>query len=597
MKKILLLLLMVFIFINTIHSQVGINTEAPNVLTELDIQNLLNGTDTIPKGIMIPRMTEAKRNEIAIDTNTSNSLMIYNTTEDCYNYYSKLEGEWKSLCGKLGKAQFDFDCSAIVVLGTYIEKKELTPSNRLKIFVTVTKPGSYDITGTTTNGYYFTTSGTFLTSGSYTVYAEGKGTPIAPQVDIVSLSKNGESKDCGTSPVKVTVLTATATYSINCSSLIANGQYVKGKLLVSTNTITLNVNVSNPGSYNIETPLTNGIRFTASGNFAAVGTQSVTLSAVSGSSPTVNADFPITVNTDTPEGNNACTVIIPITLPPMTYAVVGTGDYSWASTQRRNALTNGGLSFGPNGTVKIVSFTQLWSTSNVTTAAGYLTGGFSGGQQPDVVLYFAYGASPNAAITTALISYINRGGCVIYGSADNTSSAVNILINGIFGISTAQAQIAGSPTVDDNTYPIANLPNDPVINGPFGNISGRHWGEDNSSTGSVIMTALPPNSVQIASAYNPYGKATVNPEYSIIWYNDNKNFLYFGDSVATTTTVNQQNDYPASYTSGGFPQSKFYGNYPQPSGAPSQYVYNSALELNAVSWAIKKAAVSGINPH
>lgn len=596
MKKILLLLLMAFITSSTMYSQVGINTEAPNALTELDIRNLLNGTDTIPKGIMIPRMTEAKRNEIVIDAATSNSLMIYNTTEDCYNYYSKLENEWKSLCGKLGKAQFDFDCSTIVVLGTYIEKKELTPSNQLKIYVTVTKAGSYDIAGTTTNGYYFTASGTFLTAGSYTVYAEGKGTPITPQVDIVSLSKNGESKDCGASPVKVTVLTATATYSINCSSLIANGRYIKGTALTSTNTITLSVNVSNAGSFNITTPVTNGISFSASGNFT-LGTQYVTLVATPGSSPTVNADFPITVNTDTPEGNNTCTVMIPITLPAMTYAVIGTGDYSWASTQRRNALTNGGISFGPNGTVKIVSFTQLWSTSDVNTAANYLASGFSGGKQPDVVLYFAYGAAPNAAITTALINYVNQGGCVIYGSADGTSSSVNILLNGLFGLSTAQAQIAGSPTVDDNTYPIANLPNDPVINGPFGNISGRHWGEDNSSTGSVIMTALPPNSVQIASAYNPYGKATVNPEYSIIWYNDSKNFLYFGDSVATTTSVNQQNDYPSSYTSGGFPQSKFYGNYPQPSGAPSQYVYNSALELNAVSWAIKKAAVSGINPH
>lgn len=593
MKKILLFL-MFCILANTMYSQIGINTESPNILTELDVRNLINGTDTIPKGIMIPRMTEAQRDQINVtDASVTNSLMIYNITEDCYNYYSKIEGEWRSLCGKLGKAQFDFDCSAVGVLGTYIEKQELNSSNRLKFVVTVTKPGTYDITATTSNGYFFNASGTFVENGTYTIYAEGIGTPLAVGEDVVSITKNGEDAKCA-NLVKVPVLSAIAIYSINCSSVVVNGQYLKGRDLTLSNSITLSVNVSRAGSYSITTPVTNGISFSASGNLT-IGTQLITL--IGRGAPTVNADFPIIINTNSPSGNNVCTTTIPITLPAMTYAIIGSGSYSWASAERLNALTNGGLSFGPNGRVKIVSFTQLWSTSNVNTAANYLNGSFTGGQQPDVVLYFAYGAAPNAAITTALIDYINKGGCVIYGSADNTSAAVNILMSGIFGMTTAQAQVAGGPTVDDNTYQVVNLPNDPVINGPFGNVSGRHWGEDNSSTGSVIMTALPSNSVQIASAYNPYGKPAVNPEYSIIWYNDNKNFLYFGDSVATTTSVSQQNDYPSSYTTGGFPQSKFYGNYPQPSGAPSQYVYNSALELNSVAWAIKKAAVSGINPH
>lgn len=593
MKKILLFL-MFCILAHTGNSQVGINTENPNALTELDVHNLINGTDTIPKGIMIPRMTEVQRDLIDVsDASSTNSLMIYNITEDCYNYYSKIEGEWKSLCGKQGKAQFDFDCSAVVVLGTYIENKELTVSNRLKFIVTVTKPGTYEIAGTTTNGYFFYTSGIFLENGTYTVYADGVGTPIAVGQDVVTITKNGEDANCA-DLVKVNVLTSIATYSMNCSSIVVNGNYVKGVVLNSSNTIQISVNVSVAGSFSITTPETNGISFSASGNLS-LGTQTITLMGTG--APTVNDDFTITINSNSPSGNTVCTATIPLTLPPMTYGIIGTGAYSWASTERQNALTNGLLSFGPSGTVKIVSFTQLWSTFDVNTAANYLNGGFTGGQQPDVVLYFAYGAAPNAAITTALINYINQGGCVIYGSADDTSVAVNILMNGIFGMSTAQAQIAGGPTIDDNTYPIANLPSDPIVNGPFGNVSGRHWGEDNSSTGSVIMTALPANSVQIASAYNPYGKPTVDPEYSIIWYNDNKNFLYFGDSVATTTVLGLQNDYPSLYTAGGFPQSKFYGNFPQPTGAPSQYVYNAALELNGVAWAIKKAAVSGINPH
>ncbi|MDR2475674.1 MAG: hypothetical protein LBD45_07430, partial [Bacteroidales bacterium] len=105
-----------------LHSQsVGINTETPNPLTELDIRNLLNSNnDTVPKGIIIPRITEAQRNTIDVTTNknTANSLMVYNTTEDCYNYFSMQAGEWQSLCGKTGKAVItDIDCNKIRVYG------------------------------------------------------------------------------------------------------------------------------------------------------------------------------------------------------------------------------------------------------------------------------------------------------------------------------------------------------------------------------------------------------------------------------------------------------------------------------------------------
>jgi hypothetical protein len=34
-----------------------------------------------------------------------------------------------------------------------------------------------------------------------------------------------------------------------------------------------------------------------------------------------------------------------------------------------------------------------------------------------------------------------------------------------------------------------------------------------------------------------------------------------------------------------------------PSGSNNQYVYDSALELNAVAWGKRKAAINGINPH
>lgn len=525
--KLLLILSCLILTTNKMFSQVGINTEMPNKLTELEITNIINsGGEIVPKGIMIPRMTEEQRNKIDITTDTSlaNSLMIYNTDEDCYNYYSKTDGEWQSVCGKMGKAKLEVLCSSIEPVGIYIEGENLNSSNYLKIVVEVEKAGSYEITGTTTNGYFFTASGTLLDVGTFTVYAAGQGTPKLVQTDAVTIRNFGVDTGC---TVNIDVATSVAEYSLNCSTLVVNGKYLKGTALTSGNTITVSVNVSNTGSYNISTPVTQGISFVANGTFTSTGVQPVTLSG--SGTPTVNTDFPITVTSNTTDGNNTCSTTIPMTLPAMTYAIIGSGaTYSWSSPERINALTNGGVSFGPNGIVKIESFTQLWNAINAASATTSLNNNSS---QPDVVLYFAYGVPPTTALSSALSDYINKGGCVIYGSADGTSSQVNILMNGVFGIQTAQAQVNYGT---DDAYSIALLPNDPVINGPFGNLAGRFWGEDNDSWASVVMTSLPANSVQICSAASIYKSAQTDPQYSIVWYNDSKNFLFIGDSVGST---------------------------------------------------------------
>ena len=587
MKKILLFLISVTL-VTTLYSQVGINTESPNKLSELDVRNIVNGTDTIPKGIMIPRMTETQRNKINVsDASSTNSLMIYNITEDCYNYYSKIEGEWKSLCGKLGKAQFEFDCSSVTVLGTYIENQELTASNQLKFLVTVSKPGTYDITGTTTNGYFFNVSGTFIDTGTYTVYAQGSGTPLNVGIDVVSISKNGEDAKCA-NLVKVKVLSAIAIYSLNCSSIIVNGGYAKGTALTSANTITLNVTVSQAGSYSITTPLTNGIIFSSTGNLT-VGTQTITL--IGTGTPTVNTNFPIVINANTPEGNNTCTTTISIILPVMSYGVIGSGQYSWVGTARQLAINNG-ASFGVNGIVKTMGWNQLWQVTSASAAETKLT---DGSAKPDIILYFAYGANVSTSLASVLADYVNKGGVLIYSPADDQASVTNYLLTGIFGSTAGTAQNIGT-SANRDSYPINILPDDPIVNGPFGNTSGRYWQEDNS--GTVICTSLPPNSVQIASANNLNHNSSLSPDYSVVWYNESKNFVFFGDSTYGTApglsyygTTN--GTAPTQFTATGLPMAKF-NNY---SSSYPAFVYNAYLELNAVAWAIKKAAVSGINPH
>lgn len=111
----------------------------------------------------------------------------------------------------------------------------------------------------------------------------------------------------------------------------------------------------------------------------------------------------------------------------MTYAVIGADNvYSWHPNNIRAKAFNNS-SFGPSGKVKMVSFNNLWNTNNSTTATNNLNGAI----KPDVVLYYSFGLTPNAGLATALNNYVNSGGVLIYGTADNDASGANTILNGI----------------------------------------------------------------------------------------------------------------------------------------------------------------------
>ena len=564
------------------------------------------------KGILIPELTADQRQAI---TKPVDGLLIYNTDEGCFNYYNAQVSDWQSLCGGAGAAKFTTSCDSIVVNGTYVQGTPLTSANYLTIPINVTSPGSFNLLGTTTNGYSFSYSGTITAKGKYFVNVPALGTPQAAKDDNVMIT--GGLDSCYTT---ITVQSNIAVYSIDCASItvnVANGgpYFVKGTALTNQ-TITLRVTVSAPGFYNISTPVTNGISFDAQGTFPAAGTQSVTLYPVANSNPTVNTSFPITINANSPAGNVSCSTTIPMTLPPMTYAVLGAaGTYTWVGGVRATALTNANGSFSPTGTVKVVSLTQLWTTTDATTAMNDLNNGFTGtdnGQnftkaQPDVVMFSAYGFTTPLpqGLVTALSNYVNNGGCLIYATSDNQGSDAQILLNGIFGSGAASAtntNIAPYHTSNQNDYQVnLDLTNDPIVNGPFGNVVGKYWQEDN--TGTVFVTQMPPNSVQICSANNPGVNCDVPATVSTVWYNNTKNFVYFGDSTGSdwdtdlSTTV-----YPCIFhQADGSPKSKLAGywgsNCTMGTAGSGTTIVNSTLEFNSFAWCLQKAAVAGINPH
>ncbi|MCJ7935656.1 MAG: hypothetical protein MUW56_19025 [Chryseobacterium sp.] len=604
MKNYFLKRLGIFMFLFVVYSmksQVGINTTAPNTNALLHISEVYNETKTI-KGLIIPRVTTTERDhKWNLSANAlgaaDEGLTIYNTDEKCFNYYNSEENSWKSLCGSMGNAKFTMDCDTVSVNGNYIEGNSLNDSNYvLYTVVNVTKPGLYSMQTNTVNGYSFSAQGVFTSAGNTTIKLTGQGKPAAAAAaDNFQVTSSGTT----TNPVcdfSVAVKPAVSAYALNCSSVAVNGQYAKGQALNASNTITLSVSVSNPGSYSITTPETKGISFSASGTFSGTGSQQITL--VGSGTPTVNSDFSLDINANTISGNASCSTTVPVVLPAMTYGMIGTNSvYSWSNI-RQTALSNG-ANFGPNGIVKTLGLSQAWATDNATTAAANIIN-----NPPDIILYFANAAPNSPQLITALTNYVKKGGVLIYSSTSNTDglTTTRTLLTEIFNLpgsavnwqTNCSANCPSSWPNDDNDYVINPLSNDPVVNGPFGNLAGKYWGEDDTTTGTIILSSLPGGSVQVASANNNWGHTNVNPDSSVVWYNNDYNFFMFGDSIGAAANNTDFGSYPSNFTSAGVPLSKQYGNGDN-NGSP--FVYASALELNAVAWAIKKAATAGINPH
>ncbi|MDR2384813.1 MAG: hypothetical protein LBD80_04000 [Tannerella sp.] len=607
MKKIIFILL-TLCSMERVDAQVGVNTETMHETAVFQITS--PGKD---KGVVFPYLIE---NEYESIVDPADGLWVYSPSTGCFHYYKKGAG-WTDLCGEQ-IASISTDCNELTITNTvqrtgqvdsitgmYVRNQPLNSSNMLILRCYVKKVGNYNITAVvgrgnplTDNGYSFSASGMATTTGWTDIVLQGQGIPQQTGIDkVTKLMFLGNELTCVNFP-EIAIQPDVANYSLNCSSVSVSGEYRKGISLNTSNKISIGITVSQPGSYSMTATSNSGITFSASGYWSEAGHHEVDM--IGAGTPTKNEPIMVNIKANTPQGENNCTVKVDVIIPRVTYAIIGSGTWSWANTVRINSLSNG-INFGPNGTFKVEGFAQLWQTTNTIDATNRINNGYTTtvdgiqytNAKPDIVLFYGYGSSLNSNLAKALANYVNNGGCLMYGSVDGEEGYVNLLLTGIFGSEYGNVAADQTGSGSDYVYLIANDPSNPIINGPFGNLSGRCWGEDNSTSGSIIVKTLPPNSVQICSAMTPFGKPNIDPDYSIVWYNDSKNIIYFGDSTSASTTSTAVNEHPA-YFPNNVPKNKWYGN----TGANNQqYVYNSALEFNAIVWMIKKAVVSGINPH
>lgn len=164
--------------VTTVNAQVGIGTITPNASAELDISS----TD---KGLLLPRMTTAQRNQIM---SPSQGLMIFNTDTQCIDIYNITNTNWMSNCGDEinTAAAYTPNCGTVALQGDYFEGAMLDAStNTITIDVDVTRLGEYSIFASG-NGMVFSSTGTFNALGTETVTLEGAGEPYYEGENVIA---------------------------------------------------------------------------------------------------------------------------------------------------------------------------------------------------------------------------------------------------------------------------------------------------------------------------------------------------------------------------------------------------------------------------
>jgi hypothetical protein len=220
----------------------------------------------------------------------------------CKKEYSYEKGVFTPSAGSLQSGTTG-DCLGSVVGGTYQADVSLGDSNHVDVKVDVTTAGSYTISTDTINGFYFSAAGSFTATGENTVRLQGNGKPQTVGTNIFTVTY--DSTQCTFSiPTLPGGTGGTAVYTLqgapnNCNPGSTQGTYAAGIATNSSNTATVNVDVTTVGTYSIVTTAVDGVTFSASGTFSGAGAQAIVLNA--SGTPTAEGSFtvPVTVGSTT----------------------------------------------------------------------------------------------------------------------------------------------------------------------------------------------------------------------------------------------------------------------------------------------------------
>lgn len=249
------------------------------------------------------------------------------------------------------------------------------------------------------------------------------------------------------------------------------------------------------------------------------------------------------------------------------------------------------------------------------------------GEIPDIVIISVHYAL-DADDISELITYLNEGGTVIMFTAHNGDNidreGVVQFMNTLFNKTDI--------TIINNIYPSGSLfeidhnrsINDRIVNGPFGNISGKFWGVDYYD--AIQLKNIPSSQVTAYSNPSAVNSSRISEDLSMFKHNY-LNLFWIGNggflsgpewnkiggwntetekepfATVYLDDVNNIRENPnPDYNYNFYPMPKFYGrNYNSPIfgnvGHGNGYMnYNAPLFANLMAWALYQSEFFGVNP-
>lgn len=421
-------------------------------------------------------------------------------------------------------------------------------------------------------------------------------------------------------------LNRTVNYSIDCSSVIVHGVYRYDEMLDPEQhyiELDLTTDINSIGSiYHIKTQTIDGISFEGKGILTSTS-QTVKLQGKGKSTNYETKNF--TISTNSTGDNSTCSANVYIVLPSKRILVLANGlDYGYnpsiTNTGSYKVLTspnNFGVeeysTFKYEGNI-FMNHVAPYSKSynfNVDSWSTIRKGLLEDDEKIDIVLLAqdVYLSKEAAAI---LGEYVNQGGVLIalyegnlifqnYPEDTGTDrrGSTTFLMQAIWGQTENDfgysAKINTSPGY---VYPLTKV-DDKILNGPFGDVRGLHWGEDASWVRAVKR--IPLDDIVVYSYGNHTGSNNAALAEMIgAFRHKTKNFVYFGDGGFTSSKISGNKPAPPTETICPF-YWKDDGTFtPIPrtgygKSSANKDVYNSTIFCNIMAWAIYQAHFHGIN--
>ena len=470
--------------------------------------------------------------------------------------------------------KFSVDCSNVLIQGEYNQDQVMLPENKVTIKVNVKATGTTTIRTNEVGGIYFTSG--LLNFDTLTqdmdVTLSAVGTPTLPGNHSFTLEQvPGMEASCS---FNLTVESQPISYTMNCQSIVMAGSYIPGKPLDSSNTMSVPVVVDYPGNYSISTNTVNGVTFSASGTFTQKGNQTVVLTA--SGIPAIGGRHRFILTSNTTVGTTTCNKDVDFLFDDINVLGLGNSTAGGFYFQPGNVKDDEApkvilkvkQNFSPTGVVKIDNI-------NITNGKNALPKdlvNYINDNKIDVII-IGYNYKPDKNQRAVLLDFVkNKKGVLIHAQEDSTTS-IGDMIQELDGSTGVTATIVGSTALN-----IMENVDDPLLNGPFGDLRSQHTGNDHHNP--VFVKGFSNNFIPLGSVRRNLGN-TNDP--SEVWMLRHKTlgYVFVGDSGWLAGRAGHKNTLtgPSGISTTGTPIAQsFYKDVE---------VYNSILYANTMAWAIE----------